>query len=126
MSRTYFSRITRHLTLGVLGTALTLASSPCILAEEEVPVLPPLLEQGGNLSFYDQATMRLHVQERVYRIDPASTHVIIKTPLGIQSDVTGQIQDLATRINRLRGQALSFRARADGTLSLLVLDERHP
>ncbi|MFZ5466067.1 MAG: hypothetical protein ACOZAI_02275 [Pseudomonadota bacterium] len=114
------SRITR---LAALGGALTLLPPPCAQAEEQRPPMPLLLEEGGNLSFFDPATTTLNIQGRPYRIDPASTQVIVVSAQGMREMPAGQLSDLAERLDRLRGRPLSFQSSPDGRLELLVLDE---
>ncbi len=115
----YLSRITK---LAALGGALSLLALPCVQAEEPRRPMPLLLEEGGNLNYFDPATMTLNIQGRPYRIDPASTRVVV-----ISAQITelpaGQLGDLAERLDRLRGRPLSFKSGPDGRLELLVLDD---
>ncbi|MEW6729367.1 MAG: hypothetical protein AB1332_08495 [Pseudomonadota bacterium] len=115
----YLSRITK---LAALGGALSLLALPCVQAEEPRRPMPLLLEEGGNLNYFDSATMTLNIQGRPYRIDPASTRVVV-----ISAQITelpaGQLGDLAERLDRLRGRPLSFQSGPDGRLELLVLDD---
>ncbi|MGD9708933.1 MAG: hypothetical protein AB7U65_03855 [Halothiobacillaceae bacterium] len=115
----YLSRITK---LAALGGALSLLALPCVQAEEPRRPMPLLLEEGGNLNYFDPATMTLNIQGRPYRIDPASTRVVV-----ISAQITelpaGQLGDLAERLDRLRGRPLSFQSGPDGRLELLVLDD---
>lgn len=117
----YLSRITK---LAALGGALSLLALPCVQAEEPRRPMPLLLEEGGNLNYFDPATMTLNIQGRPYRIDPASTRVVV-----ISAQITelpaGQLGDLAERLDRLRGRPLSFKSGPDGRLELLVLDDAH-
>lgn len=118
----YLSRIIR---LAALGGALTLLSLPCVQAEEQRPPMPLLLEEGGNLSFFDPATMTLNIQGqgRPYRIDPAGTRIIVVSAQGMREMPAGQLSGLAERLNRFQGRPLSFQSHPDGRLELLVLDE---
>ncbi|MEW6692565.1 MAG: hypothetical protein AB1340_07000 [Pseudomonadota bacterium] len=116
----YLSRITK---LAALGGALSLLALPCVQAEEPRRPMPLLLEEGGNLNYFDPATMTLNIQGRPYRIDPASTRVVVISAQGSRELPAGQLGDLAERLDRLRGRPLSFQSGPDGRLELLVLDE---
>ncbi|MGB9670025.1 MAG: hypothetical protein ACPLXR_02560 [Halothiobacillaceae bacterium] len=115
----YLSRITK---LAALGGALSLLALPCVQAEEPRGPMPLLLEEGGNLDGFDPATMTLNIHGRLYRIDPASTRVVV-TSAQITGMPAGQLGDLAARLDRFRGRPLSFKSGPDGRLELLVLDD---
>jgi hypothetical protein len=114
----YLLRMTK---LVALGGALSLLALPCVQAEELRPPMPILLEEGGNLSFFDPATMTLNIQGRTYRIDPANTQVIVVSAQGMRKMPAGQLRDLEKRL--APGRPLSFQSSPDGRLVLLVLDD---
>lgn len=97
---------------------------PIGLHAEENMVRPLLLEEGGNLGFFDPGSMTLLVQGKVYRIDPQITQVQIKSSQGSGHTTASQISDLPERLAKLRGYPLSFKSRPDGVLELIVLDEQ--
>lgn len=121
MLGTYLSRITK---LAALGAAVSLLALPCVQAEEPQHPLPLLLEEAGNLNYFDPATMTLNIQGHLYRIDPANTRVVVKSA---QAQVTelpaGQLGDLTKRLDRFRGRPLSFQSGPNGSLERIVLDE---
>ncbi|MEO1750955.1 hypothetical protein [Thiofaba sp. EF100] len=107
----------------LLGLGMALAC-PIGLHAEENMVRPLLLEEGGNLGFFDPGSMTLLVQGKVYRIDPQITQVQTKSSQGSRLTTASQISDLPERLAKLRGYPLSFKSRPDGVLELIVLDEQ--
>ncbi|MGK0674479.1 MAG: hypothetical protein ABWU16_07435 [Halothiobacillaceae bacterium] len=87
--------------------------------------MPLLLEEGGNLNFFDPVTKTLNIHGKTYRIDPASTQVIIVSTQGVRKLPAEQLSDLAARLDSFRGRPLSFQSEPDGRLRLLVLDEAY-
>lgn len=114
-----------NVSLSVLLVGLIIQqAAPTSVHAEGFSNRPLLLEEGGNLGFFDSASLTLQVMGKVYRIDPIVTQIIVITPQGREQTSAAQLKDLAARLERLRGAPVSFQSRPDGVLDLLVLDER--
>lgn len=115
--------LSRIIMLAAVGSTLTLLPLSCVHAEEDQLPPPLLLEEGGNLNFFDPTVMTINIQGRTYRIDPTSTRIIIISYQGTRTLPARQVSDLAARLERFRSRPLAFKSTEDGELELLVLDE---
>lgn len=107
-----------------LGLGIALACPVEVHAEEDM-VPPLLLEEGGNLRFFDPGNMSLLIEGKVYRIDPQFTQILIRSSQGSkQVAIASQISDLPQRLAKMHGYPLSFKSRPDGVLELIILDEK--